>query len=36
LRAYQEMLNERPRKILHWKSPAQCFQALLIANQRSL
>ncbi len=28
LSAYQEMLNERPRKILGWKSPAQCFQEL--------
>jgi IS30 family transposase len=35
LRAYQEMLNERPRKILNWKSPAQCFHELLISNQRS-
>jgi transposase, IS30 family len=35
LRAYQEMLNERPRKILNWKSPAQCFQELLISNHRS-
>lgn len=35
LRAYQEMLNERPRKILNWKSPAQCFQELLISNQPS-
>lgn len=35
LRAYQDMLNERPRKILHWKSPAQCFRELLISNQRS-
>jgi IS30 family transposase len=29
LRAYQDMLNERPRKILGWKSPAQCFQELI-------
>lgn len=29
LSAYQEMLNERPRKILGWKSPAQCFHALI-------
>jgi len=29
LAAYQEMLNERPRKILGWKSPAQCFQELI-------
>ncbi len=35
LSAYQEMLNERPRKILGWKSPAQCFQELRISNQRS-
>lgn len=35
LRAYQEMLNERPRKILNWKSPAQCFHELLISHQRS-
>ena len=35
LRAYQDMLNERPRKILNWKSPAQCFHALLISNQPS-
>lgn len=32
LSAYQEMLNERPRKILAWKSPAQCFHELLISN----
>ena len=32
LSAYQEMLNERPRKILGWKSPAQCFSELLISN----
>lgn len=35
LSAYQEMLNERPRKILGWKSPAQCFHDLLISNQHS-
>jgi len=35
LSAYQEMLNERPRKILGWKSPAQCFHELLISNQPS-
>jgi len=35
LTAYQEMLNERPRKILNWKSPAQCFRGLLISNPRS-
>ena len=35
LSAYQEMLNERPRKILGWKSPAECFHELLIANQPS-
>ena len=29
LSAYQEMLNERPRKILGWKSPAQCFHDLI-------
>lgn len=29
LAAYQEMLNERPRKILGWKSPAQCFHELI-------
>jgi IS30 family transposase len=32
LSAYQEMLNERPRKILGWKSPAQCFHALISKN----
>jgi IS30 family transposase len=26
------MLNERPRKILAWKSPAQCFRELIISN----
>jgi len=35
LTAYQEMLNERPRKILGWKSPAQCFRELLIHNKHS-
>jgi len=35
LSAYQEMLNERPRKILDWKSPAQCFRELLISTQSS-
>lgn len=35
LRAYQEMLNERPRKILGWKSPAQCFNELLISSLHS-
>jgi len=35
LSAYQEMLNERPRKILDWKSPAQCFHELLISNPHS-
>jgi transposase, IS30 family len=29
LRAYQDMLNERPRKILGWKSPATCFNDLI-------
>jgi transposase, IS30 family len=29
LRAFQDMLNERPRKILGWKSPAQCFHELI-------
>ena len=29
LAAYQEMLNERPRKILGWKSPDQCFHELI-------
>jgi len=32
LSAYQEMLNERPRKILDWKSPTQCFRELSISN----
>jgi IS30 family transposase len=32
LRAYQDMLNERPRKILNDRSPAQCFHDLIIAN----
>ena len=35
LSADQEMLNERPRKILGWKSPAQCFPELLLSNQPS-
>jgi len=35
LSAYQEMLNERPRKILGWKSPAQCFRELLISTTSS-
>lgn len=35
LSAYQEMLNERPRKILGGKSPAQCFRDLLVSNQPS-
>ncbi len=35
LSAYQEMLNERPRKILGWKSPAQVFSELLISNLSS-
>ena len=35
LSAYQQMLNERPRKILGWKSPAQCFRELLISVQSS-
>ena len=35
LSAYQEMLNERPRKILGWKSPAQCFRELLRSNLSS-
>lgn len=35
LRAYQDMLNERPRKVLGWKSPAQCFQELLVSSQSS-
>ena len=32
LAAYQVMLNERPRKILGWQSPAQCFRNLLSNN----
>jgi IS30 family transposase len=32
LGAYQDMLNERPRKILGWKSPAQCFHDLISKN----
>ena len=35
LSAFQEMLNERPRKILGWKSPAQCFSELLISTRSS-
>ncbi|WP_442889633.1 IS30 family transposase [Congregicoccus parvus] len=35
LSAYQEMLNERPRKILGWKSPAQCFHELIISTRPS-
>ncbi len=35
LRAIQDMLNERPRKILGWKSPAQCSHDLIIENQSS-
>lgn len=35
LSAYQEMLNERPRKILGWKSPAQVFHELLISTTSS-
>jgi len=35
LSAYQEMLNERPRKILGWKSPAQVFSELLISKLSS-
>lgn len=35
LSAYQEMLNERPRKILNGKSPAHCFHELLISSQHS-
>lgn len=35
LSAYHEMLNERPRKILGWKSPARCFHDLLISSQSS-
>jgi len=35
LSAYQEMLNERPRKILGWKSPAQGFRELLRSNLSS-
>jgi len=32
LAAYHEMLNERPRKILGWKSPAQCFHEPISKN----
>ncbi len=35
LSAYQEMLNERPRKILGWKSPAQCFRDLILSTHSS-
>jgi transposase, IS30 family len=35
LRADQEILNERPRKILNWQCPAQGFQELLVSNQCS-
>ena len=35
LSAYQEMLNERPRKILGWRSPAQVFNELLISKLSS-
>jgi hypothetical protein len=35
LSAYQAMLNERPRKILGWKSPAECFRELVISAQSS-
>jgi IS30 family transposase len=35
LSAYQEMLNERPRKILGWKSPAQCFHELIVSTRSS-
>lgn len=35
LSAYQEMLNERPRKILGWKSPAQVFREVLISTTSS-
>jgi len=32
LSAFQEMLNERPRKILEWKSPAKLFHQLISKN----
>jgi IS30 family transposase len=35
LAAYQQMLNERPRKILNWRSPAEVFAEILINAQRS-
>ena len=35
LSAYQEILNERPRKILGWKSPAKCFSELLVSSRFS-
>lgn len=35
LSAYQEMLNERPRKVLNGRSPAQCFHDLLISSPAS-
>ena len=35
LSAYQAMLNERPRKILDWKSPAQVFHEFLISKLSS-
>ena len=35
LSAYQAMLNERPRKILGWKSPAQVFQEFLVSKLSS-
>lgn len=35
LRSIQDMLNERPRKILGDASPAECFHQLLISNPTS-
>jgi IS30 family transposase len=35
LSAYQQMLNERPRKILGWKSPAQVSRKLLMSTNSS-
>lgn len=35
LRSIQDMLNERPRKILHDASPAERFHQLLISNPNS-
>ena len=32
LAVYQEMLNDRPRKILGWKSPSQCFHELILKH----